>query len=75
MSELGFRPTVSEAVMSLPLCCGWCGEPGRPNHESNIITCARCEKQTSADVAEEHRTRRYEALDRLGGWSLDEERS
>lgn len=61
--------TVSEQVMNLPLCCAWCGNAGEPDRRTNIITCSKCGKQTSAYVAEEDRTRRYEALDRQTGWA------
>lgn len=64
----GFRPTITEQGVNLPLCCAWCGEPGKPGSR-NIIACRKCGKQTSAEVAEEHRTRRYEALDRATGWA------
>lgn len=64
-----FRPTVTEQVMNLPLCCAACGEPGKPDRQTNIIACGKCGMQTSAYVAEEARTRRYEALDRATGWA------
>ena len=65
----GFRPTVTEQVMNLPLCCAWCGAVAGKPDQRNVLTCPDCGKQTSVGVAEEARTRRYEGLDRATGWA------